>query len=500
MTKPSTARAYEHRLVVLLGSLVSAIGVACATGSKGATGPSVGGTPTNIVKVSGDSQSAPFGAALPHPLVVKVTDSVGAVVTNSPVAWLISLDGASQTQSITNTNSAGLAQIAPLLGGVPGAFTVNAAINGHSVSFTGISNVALASTNIVTGIFNSCGLTTQGAAWCWGDGTAGQLGNGTTAPHTGPVAVSGGLTFTKLSMQTWVVCGLTASGSLYCWGDPSYGNFGNGSAPGGSPVTTPIAAGNGMAFTQVAVGDNQSCGLSTGVAYCWGNNQSGQLGTGDTVHHWSPVAVHVPNGISFTSLVSNSSTSCGLTAAGTAYCWGNNYYGQLGTGSSSTPYSTLPLLVAGSHTFASLSAGTNGVCGLATGGAVYCWGEGANSTAGSSVNVPTMIAGGLTFTEVSFNGQHACGLIASGAGYCWGANDSGDLGTGSFSQAFAGSPVAVTGGLTFSTIVSMGISTCAYATTNVMYCWGANQAQQLGLSATADSMYAAPTPVPGLSQ
>jgi len=261
-----------------------------------------------------------------------------------------------------------------------------------------------------------------------------------------------------------------------------------------------VAAASGMTFSMVAVGDNQSCGLSSGVTYCWGQNQSGQLGTGDTVHHWSPVAVHVPTGVSFVSLTSNSAHVCGLTAAGAAYCWGNNYYGQLGTGSNSPSFSMLPALVTGSHVFTSLSAGTNGVCGLTGAGAVYCWGEGANSTSGSDLNTPTQIQGGPAFARISFNGQHACGLTSAGAAYCWGENDNGDLGSGSFTPSFSATPVAVSGGLTFSSMVSMGLGGCGYANTNIIYCWGANQAQQLGLSASADSMYAAPVPVPGLTQ
>jgi alpha-tubulin suppressor-like RCC1 family protein len=95
-------------------------------------------------------------------------------------------------------------------------------------------------------------------------------------------------------------------------------------------------------------------------------------------------------------------------------------------------------------------------------------------------------------------GAHACALATTGAAYCWGDNSDGDLGSGSYSTTGA-TPVAVTGGLTFNTILAGGASTCAYTTANAMYCWGGNQAQQLGLSAAADSEYAAPVPVPGMT-
>ena len=497
-----TMRIHTSRRLALLASATLVVVLACASGSKTATGPGNGATPANIVKISGDSQSGAYEATLPKPLVVKVTDASGNAVTGGSVAWLISLDGAPQTLSITTTDGSGQAQLTPTMGGIPGAFAVTAGINNHSVTFTGISNITLASGagQLSAGLFANCGLTTQGVAFCWGNGFGGELGNGSNGPHTGPVPVSGGYTFKQINVATFVACGLTTGGTLYCWGDPVNGAFGNGTAPGGSLALTPVAAGGGLTFSLVAIGDAQSCGLSGGVTYCWGPNGAGQLGTGDTVHHWSPVTVAVPSGVSFVSLTAGSSFNCGLTSAGAAYCWGSNGNGQLGIGTSSPTYKTAPTAVSGGHAFTSISAGPTEVCGLTAAGTVYCWGSGAHGNGTSGIEyTPTAIQQtGLTFASMLVNGQHACALTTSGAAYCWGDNYQGDLGSGSFSTS-GSTPVAVTGGLTFRAIAVGGLHDCGYTPSNVMYCWGSNTSQQLGLAATADTMYAVPVPVPGMN-
>ena len=202
--------------------------------------------------------------------------------------------------------------------------------------------------------------------------------------------------------------------------------------------------------------------------------------------------------MTFTSLTLGTSIACGLTSAGAAYCWGSNASGQLGIGSGSPPYSNVPVAVTGAHTFASLAVSFLGVCGLTATGTVYCWGQGSNGNGTSGVEyAPTAIQQtGITFAQLSAGGN-VCALTGAGAAYCWGDNDSGQLGSGSFSTSGA-TPVAVTGAHTFGTIFVGSLSVCGYTTTHVMYCWGDNKAQELGLAASADSMYAVPQPIPGL--
>jgi alpha-tubulin suppressor-like RCC1 family protein len=139
----------------------------------------------------------------------------------------------------------------------------------------------------------TCGITTAGAAYCWGTGSNGVLGNGsTTSAQQTPVAVSGGLSFASLSGSEHHICGLTASGAAHCWGVDSFGQLGSGRAMGGGGTTgastssaketTPQAVAGNLTFQAIATGnDFFTCGVVTGgQAYCWGRNT--RMGTGAT--------------------------------------------------------------------------------------------------------------------------------------------------------------------------------------------------------------------------
>src|SRR5438093_9846733 len=144
--------------------------------------------------------------------------------------------------------------------------------------------------------------------------------------------------------------------------------------------------------------------------------------------------------------------SCALTAAGQAFCWGNNR-GQLGDG---TPFDRLvPTAVAGGLTFAALSAGDGASCGLTPTGAAYCWGFNNSGQLGDGTTTdrlsPTPVAGGLTFAMLSAGnnaaGGHTCGVTTSGATYCWGRNANGQLGDGTTTDRLVPTPIA--GGVAF---------------------------------------------------
>lgn len=202
---------------------------------------------------------------------------------------------------------------------------------------------------VVAGGFNighTCGLTTTGAAYCWGDNERGQLGTGTSdvAAHPSPAPVSGGLTFAMLSAGLGRhTCGFTSTGAAYCWGENTFGALGNGSATD-SPV--PMAVSGGLAFSQLKAGGfiGHTCGLTTsGIAYCWGENERGQVGDGSTVDRVTPSAV--TGGLAFVSIDAGFRHTCGRSSSGIVYCWGSNAAGQLGI--NSTTHSHAPAKVIG---------------------------------------------------------------------------------------------------------------------------------------------------------
>ena len=212
-------------------------------------------------------------------------------------------------------------------------------------------------------------------------------------------------------------------------------------------------------------------------------------------YHWNsanrlaPVAVS--GGLTFTALVAGSGHTCGLVSGGTAYCWGSNYSGQLGDGTSWTPSDwnsanrNAPVAVIGGRTFTSLVAGESHTCGLVSGGTAYCWG--ANETGqlgdGTSGNVrtaPVAVSGGRTFTALVAGAFHTCGLVSGGAAYCWGQNGYGQLELGNLTNGRALAPVAVSGGRTFTALVAGDSHTCGLSSGGTAYCWGRNRYGQLG--------------------
>jgi alpha-tubulin suppressor-like RCC1 family protein len=335
-------------------------------------------------------------------------------------------------------------------------------------------------------VSGNCGVLTTGAAYCWGDNNSGQLGNGSTSSSSAPVAVAGGLTFASVSAGASHNCGVTTTGAAYCWGSNYLGELGNGSPTDSS---TPVAVAGGLTFVSVSAGPVHSCGVTTaGAAYCWGMNNSGQLGNGESwdgedYDIFSSTPVAVAGGLTFASVSAGGEHSCGVTTAGEAYCWGRNDNGELGTGSTSRLQST-PVAVAGGLTFATMSTGgldpwggglSRYSCGVTTAGVAYCWGSNGHGELGNgsttSSSTPVAVAGGLTFSSVSTGAGHNCGLTTAGEAYCWGDNYFGELGNGSTTNSTR--PVAVAGGLTFASVSADAFrSSCGVTTAGEAYCWG----------------------------
>jgi alpha-tubulin suppressor-like RCC1 family protein len=247
----------------------------------------------------------------------------------------------------------------------------------------------------------------------------------------------------------------------------------------------------------IGTGAGHTCGLtSAGSAYCWGLNSSGQLGDGTTTNRLTPTLVS--SVLSFTALSVGSASTCGLTSGGAAYCWGGAYVGDGTTNSRSSP-----VAVSGGRSFTALSVRGAHKCGLTSGGAAYCWGVNSYGQLGDGTTttrlVPVIVSGGLAFAELSAGlvatgAGHTCGLTSAGVAYCWGRNASGgQLGDGGTSDRSA--PGAVSGGLTFRELRAGGYHTCGLTKDVLAYCWGSSDDGQLGNGSM--SQRTAPTRVSG---
>jgi Regulator of Chromosome Condensation (RCC1) repeat protein/regulator of chromosome condensation (RCC1) repeat-containing protein len=144
---------------------------------------------------------------------------------------------------------------------------------------------------------HTCGLATNGTVYCWGNNQVGQLGDGTTTSRQNLIPVAGGLRFTSVSTgNDGYSCGVTTSGAAYCWGLNAYGQLGDGTT---SNKLVPTLVAGGLTFAAVAASTTpygaHTCGLTTsGAVYCWGLNDHGQLGDGTTTQSLSPRLVTFP--------------------------------------------------------------------------------------------------------------------------------------------------------------------------------------------------------------
>jgi alpha-tubulin suppressor-like RCC1 family protein len=295
---------------------------------------------------------------------------------------------------------------------------------------------------------HACGLAAAGDAYCWGDNTYGELGDGTLQSTTTPVPVAGGLKFASISTGSLHTCGITLAGDAYCWGDNIRGEIGMGAfgnlVPSAAKFTTPVAVAGGLKFSAISAGGSYypyTCGVAAGAVYCWGNDAWGTLGNGSSNDAASPSPI--ASGATFASVSAGPYTACAVTTSGDAYCWGNDTHGELGTlpVSDACVYgpstcSRTPLLVPGGIAFASISVGAAGTCGVTTAGAAYCWGDGSDGALGDGTfatrATPGPVSGGLAFTSVTVGNFTACGRTVAGEGYCWGNNGEGELGKGTF--------------------------------------------------------------------
>jgi alpha-tubulin suppressor-like RCC1 family protein len=131
---------------------------------------------------------------------------------------------------------------------------------------------------IDAGAFFTCAVTTGDRAFCWGNGRAGQIGDGKTFLRFWPRAVAGGLSIDRVSAGGFHACGETTDNRAYCWGWNLEGAVGDGTK---TMRLTPVPVVGGLLFSQVSAGDNHTCARTPGaVAYCWGDPLGGRLGTG----------------------------------------------------------------------------------------------------------------------------------------------------------------------------------------------------------------------------
>jgi alpha-tubulin suppressor-like RCC1 family protein len=348
------------------------------------------------------------------------------------------------------------------------------------------AQVTATATQMTAGDGHTCALTSAGSVQCWGSNEFGQLGNGTWAGSNAPVPVIGlSGPAIAISAEHWHTCALLQSGGIQCWGHNEWGQLGDTTTINRN---TPVTVGSiGANVSRITTGLGHTCALLTDArVFCWGRNDSGQLGTGSTADESLPQqVVNLAEGA--VRIASGAEHTCAALTSGGVKCWGRNEIGQLGDGTNtyrSTPVSVLGL----TEVVIALGAGWDHTCVVVTGGNARCWGHnlfgqlGDNAFADSWI--PRNVIGVSGASALEASGWHTC-VLASGGVYCWGANFLGQLGDGTMLNRRV--PVQLSYFAADVSAVSTGTEhTCVVLSTGRAACWGANYAGQLGIGSQAD--------------
>jgi alpha-tubulin suppressor-like RCC1 family protein len=297
----------------------------------------------------------------------------------------------------------------------------------------------------------TCAVTEINELYCWGGNNAGQLGQGTEENSLVPLKVNVGNNLGVLKVSTGFdfACAIITDGTVKCWGYMNDGRIGNGNL--GGQQLTPISTnslGVGRSAIDISSGFAHTCALlDDGSVVCWGYGSNGRLGHGGTNTKSSPFPV---SGISATNptkqITAGYQHTCALMVNGTVQCWGNNAYGELGRVSTSTSINSIPQPVQGLEykNVIHIDAGYHATCAVIDDGSAYCWGKNVYGQLGDGNRTPSeefpVKVSNLGFNRkavtISTYSHHTCVLLDDASVNCWGQNGYGELGDGSFNDAY----------------------------------------------------------------
>jgi alpha-tubulin suppressor-like RCC1 family protein len=352
--------------------------------------------------------------------------------------------------------------------------------------------------SVALGTSHTCALAVTGGAYCWGSNEAGQLGLGTSSGQRAePTFVLALETFWRgVHGESDTTCVLGGDEVRRCWGDNGFGQYGDGTTGPDSSAPLSIAT---PALRELSAGGGHYCGLeASGKVYCWGYNEHGQAGARSGANEEStPREIAAVEGARLVD--AGGQHTCAIGPDDSLWCWGYNDSGQIGVGDlvdRETP--VRPGCDSGQSAcfddWQTVALGSFHTCGIRLDGSLWCWGGNANSqlgvgTTGTNERAPLPVGQARDWTAVAAGYQHTCAIRNDGSLWCWGYGELGQLGNGARDRRNLPTRVASPPGSERWEQVTVaggagpggGAHTCAIRSDRTLWCWGSNGSAQLGL-------------------
>ena len=404
-----------------------------------------------------------MGGRLPTTAAVPTTDDNSIVVT-----WTFTAAGT--RESVTQT---GVCTVVNTAGSDLGVVTAGAEAQADDVcqiqavasapGFGPVSvtrSITLATPNPVelSAFYgHTCVRFEGGGLKCWGYGHSGQLGYGDTSHRGGGsnqmgsdlpwVNLGAGRGAKQVAVGLYHACATRDDDSLACWGDNYLGQLGHAggdtcNSVSCSKIPTPTNLGTGASAKRVAAGFEYTCAiLGDDSVKCWGSNDEGQLGYGNTDPLTTPPSAAVNLGTNKTAkkIDVGHSHTCAILNDDSVVCWGTNGYGQLGDGSRTDRYAPVSVNLGQGRTARQiiLGKGERGhTCALLDDNSLKCWGYNRTGQLGVAsshnqdcpnayhkcVTTPTAVSFGDTRypVKVSAGGLQTCAILDDDSLVCWG--------------------------------------------------------------------------------
>ena len=242
----------------------------------------------------------------------------------------------------------------------------------------------------------------------------------------------------KVSMGNQFGCGLTFDGQLMCWGNNGFGQLGRGGTSSWELIGQVHGPSTWGPILDVDTAVSHTCALSSaGELHCWGRNLNGAFGIGNTTDQVLPIRTPNPTGLHIEAFDTSDAHTCAIYSDASVRCWGDNTYGQLGDGTTTSRLSPTSVILGGTLAPVQISVGTDHSCLLFDDGSVSCWGSNSHGQLGVSTSttstaspLPSDLPLDVEMVQIGTGTSTTCGLSGTGEVWCWGRNDVRQLGTG----------------------------------------------------------------------